>query len=435
MQNSTAQPPKKQESHLGALRPNTTQTPNELYDRIMPVVTPATWKVICFICRKTYGWRKDWDALSLTQISSGTGLSDTCVSEALAELIASGLLKRGSMTNYGFLYSLNVDCDLAAAVEIFRPKPRKVYDASKRKKKTNSPPIKLEGPTKLGANSIGDEGPTKLGTAPQLGWDTKETLKTNSQNGDCAQGALLPLPPELGKSAEPKDPREAGIFAAIRKTWAAGTVCDIDNRDAKAIREYLKRKPAFPGAELELCIVFRSFSEGENLTLPVRKWISDVDKYQAGPLNKFGDPLYSAKEIPGLRSDARTILYGPQPEQLTLKAVNVAGDGAFAPMKLPPDFNTDGKLWLSVLGKLETKISRHSYDTWLKPTRTFGLWRSVLYVQIPNKGFSQIGITYGDLIQEALDALAPECKDVKFLTLAELRSHSQWMFRPDKETA
>jgi hypothetical protein len=194
-------------------------------------------------------------------------------------------------------------------------------------------------------------------------------------------------------------------------------VCDIDDRDAKAIRDYLKRKPVFPGAELEMCIVFRSLSDGENLTLPVRKWISDVDKYQAGPLNRFGDPLYSANDMQGLRIDAMTILYGPQPEQLVLKPEAASTS---EPMTLPKDFNTDGKLWFAVLAKLESQITRHSYDTWLKPTRTFGYWRGTLYVSVPTEEFRYIGDKFGNLIQEAIDALAPDCQDVKFVTYEEL---------------
>lgn len=265
------------------------------------------------------------------------------------------------------------------------------------------------------------ETPTLTAETPTLtAYANKEVRLSQDFSQDLrgsAQGALLPLASESEKPAEPKDPREAGLFAAIRKTWPHGAVCDIDNRDAKAIRDYLKRKPAFPGAELEMCIVFRSLSEGENLTLPVRKWIGEVDKYQAGPLNKFGDPIYSPKEMQGLRSDARTILYGQQPEQLSLKPTQSP-----ASVSLPPDLDQDARtLWTHVLLGLENIISRHSFDTWLKPTRGIGRRGNTFYVLVPNAEFTQLGEKYGDLIHAEFECVG--VTDVCFMTSAELASH------------
>jgi chromosomal replication initiator protein len=75
--------------------------------------------------------------------------------------------------------------------------------------------------------------------------------------------------------------------------------------------------------------------------------------------------------------------------------------------------------WLRILGALEKKISRHSYDTWLKPTRFSHANGSVLFVRIPTPEFRHIGEKFGDLIQEAMDTMAPEFQDVKFITAEE----------------
>ncbi len=75
--------------------------------------------------------------------------------------------------------------------------------------------------------------------------------------------------------------------------------------------------------------------------------------------------------------------------------------------------------WLRILAALEKKISRHSFDTWLKPTRFSHANGSILFVRVPTPEFRLIGEKFGDLIQEAMDTTAPEYQDVKFVTAEE----------------
>src|SRR5215470_3748998 len=75
--------------------------------------------------------------------------------------------------------------------------------------------------------------------------------------------------------------------------------------------------------------------------------------------------------------------------------------------------------WLRILGALEKKISRHSYDTWLKPTRFSHANGSVLFVRVPTPEFHHIEEKFGDVIQEAMDTFVPEFQEVKFVTAEE----------------
>src|SRR5262245_9404241 len=75
--------------------------------------------------------------------------------------------------------------------------------------------------------------------------------------------------------------------------------------------------------------------------------------------------------------------------------------------------------WLQILGALEKKISRHSYDTWLKPTRFSHASGKVIFVRVPTPEFHHIEDKFGDLIQEAMDTQAPEFQEVKFVTAEE----------------
>src|SRR5690242_6435401 len=75
--------------------------------------------------------------------------------------------------------------------------------------------------------------------------------------------------------------------------------------------------------------------------------------------------------------------------------------------------------WLRILDALEKKINRHSYDTWLKPTRFSHANGGVLFIRVPTAEFRHIGEKFGDLIQEAMDTLEPDFQDVKFITAEE----------------
>ncbi len=72
--------------------------------------------------------------------------------------------------------------------------------------------------------------------------------------------------------------------------------------------------------------------------------------------------------------------------------------------------------WLRILDALEKKINRHSYDTWLKPTRYSHTSDGIMYIRVPTAEFRHVGDKYADLIQEALDNLNMDCHDVQFVT-------------------
>jgi len=72
--------------------------------------------------------------------------------------------------------------------------------------------------------------------------------------------------------------------------------------------------------------------------------------------------------------------------------------------------------WVRVLDALEKKITRTSYETWLKPTRFDHSQGPTLFVRVPNPEFCHIADKYGDLISEAIEGLGMEFRDVEFVT-------------------
>ncbi|MGA9641390.1 MAG: chromosomal replication initiator protein DnaA [Terriglobales bacterium] len=72
--------------------------------------------------------------------------------------------------------------------------------------------------------------------------------------------------------------------------------------------------------------------------------------------------------------------------------------------------------WVRILDALEKKINRHSYNTWLKPTRYSHISNGVLFVRVPSDEYRREGDKYADLIQEAVDDLGLGYEDVRFVT-------------------
>lgn len=74
---------------------NGTQVPNTLMEALYSAPSDFTWqetKILLFVCRKTIGWQKDVDWLTLNHISEGTGIHKSHVSKSLRMLQEKGAI-------------------------------------------------------------------------------------------------------------------------------------------------------------------------------------------------------------------------------------------------------------------------------------------------------------------------------------------------------
>jgi len=88
----------------GFASPNFTQVPDELFDQLMPQLSEAELRVLLYIVRRTFGFKRDSDTISLSQmvsgittrdgqvLDSGTGLSKATVARGLQGLRAKGVI-------------------------------------------------------------------------------------------------------------------------------------------------------------------------------------------------------------------------------------------------------------------------------------------------------------------------------------------------------
>lgn len=88
----------------GFSKPTYTQVPDELFDELMPRLSESELKVLLYVIRRTYGFKKDTDNISLKQmvegirtrdgrqLDNGTGLSRPGVTKGVKGLVGKGVL-------------------------------------------------------------------------------------------------------------------------------------------------------------------------------------------------------------------------------------------------------------------------------------------------------------------------------------------------------
>ena len=110
------------------LIPNSTQIPNIVLDLLVPKLPPAEARCILYISRRTFGFHRSKDRISLSQFISGitsrdgkrldygTGLSRPSVVEALKNLFKAGaiFIEKDNKGNY---YEINLDMNVEEVVK------------------------------------------------------------------------------------------------------------------------------------------------------------------------------------------------------------------------------------------------------------------------------------------------------------------------------
>ena len=92
----------------GVDAPNYTQSPNIFFDEWMRVMDCTEFKVVAAILRQTFGWHKDRDRISLSQLETWTGLSRQGVVDGIAAALKRGVIDREPSGN-SFTYALIVN--------------------------------------------------------------------------------------------------------------------------------------------------------------------------------------------------------------------------------------------------------------------------------------------------------------------------------------
>src|SRR3954453_19188824 len=109
----------------GLTSPNTTQVPDQLFDEVFPFLSGAELKLLLYITRRTFGFKKDQDQISLSQmlggirtkdgriLDPGVGLTKKTLLGAIRRLTAVGIIlkerrRSADRGDEATTYSLNI---------------------------------------------------------------------------------------------------------------------------------------------------------------------------------------------------------------------------------------------------------------------------------------------------------------------------------------
>ena len=182
-----------------SLIPNSTQIPDVILDQWMSALTGAELKVLLYVARRTYGFGKERDRISLQQLSRGirrrdgsvldygTGLSVSSVARAAKSLEERGLLFRqlnvddATGEHNETTYSLNLGASGPLGHETTRGQSPPALEVGKR--------VLPESENVLPASC---PGPSVLGGGVLPGCDPQETDQDTEQE-TAAQAAVADL--------------------------------------------------------------------------------------------------------------------------------------------------------------------------------------------------------------------------------------------------
>lgn len=124
--------------------PKHTQTPNEFFDQLAPLLKEGELRVILFLIRKTYGWHIEWEKLTYEEIALGTGMKkDACI-KSCNTLIEKRLIEKiqtGSKNHIENYYRLCMEEDSNNVSEYSKTTPPEYS-------KNTPPPSALKKPRK-----------------------------------------------------------------------------------------------------------------------------------------------------------------------------------------------------------------------------------------------------------------------------------------------
>jgi phage replication O-like protein O len=159
-----------------------TRISNEILEALARIrISGEEWQVFCVILRKTWGWNKKMDVISISQFTQATGLGRGGVSRALNKLLQKrAILKKETLI--GVTYGVQTDY-------------RKWVPVPKKERGSN----------------IGSKGSSKLR-------DTKETL--TKETSFVATSDELRLALLLDSLIRKRNPKQKRLSLPNEQTWA-----------------------------------------------------------------------------------------------------------------------------------------------------------------------------------------------------------------------
>ncbi len=295
----------------GFSSPKTTQVPDDVFDVLMPQLKDAELRVLLYIIRRTYGFKKDFDNISLKQmvdgittrdgrvLDRGTGLPKSAVARALVGLREKRIIvsRRNSSAEKGNMattYRLRfkdeadmIDDTLADPRENNNPAPLSLY-GDRGVSRQEDKPLSLYEDTQETVVQHTDNNLSNIRKRSHADFSVDNSVThaaKRTRNGSVEQRNIAP-------QTNPSTFVEKDDTGRVVKQWGM-----------EALGEILKKGRGRPskqeGEERQMILAFigdfaREFSDKAELRSSVSRAYNIYKESQMSPLI-FQDRLYQAR--------------------------------------------------------------------------------------------------------------------------------------------
>jgi len=330
--------------YKGFTSPNGTIVPDDVFDVLAPELSEAELRVLLYVIRKTFGWKKNEDAISVSQMvngvktrdgrimDKGTGMSKSAVWRGANGLVAKGILNRQQSQSENGEYETNV-YSLRFFAESDEEQFEEIKSASRGVSLQESNPISAKEPPPLSKRVTVTLQKSTQPTSLQP--TSLQQTEINPSNIRMHKNAELIVDNSESQSITPSRTRSSASSPRTESrpdTKRASSVAPGDTAfvsrdqrlpgDPEAIGTVLKRgrgrppKQPYDEARLHIQAYLQDFARELGDQAPIKSSVSRAyNLYTASgvPLARFIDALYQARAKTQERS--ASIKSRPDPTQ------------------------------------------------------------------------------------------------------------------------
>lgn len=351
--------------------PNYTQIPNALLDNLMKDMGEAELRVVLAISRKTFGWHKDKDKISLTQLQDITGLSRQGVINGIDAGIERGIILK-EPDGVSFIYSLIIeDADETSQ----RSRPEVVNEIDYHSQRSRLALVNVVDQTSQRSRHTKESIQNKIKEN-----NTKERVNAKRKN--------LPRKNRLQelavKSTLKKQPSNFEFDYEISETQSAlETITGIPSSHANS--QALKELEDMHCTREDIQAGYDWLKSQGKI---IRYWGQLVGPARTAMAKRANPPAKSQEPADTIDYDALAKTLDINRKDRRPDYVPVAQKIDQEKLDAIPDNIMD--TWESALNALEETIPRPQYDTWIRPAWAAGIGKdNMLVVGVYNMAGSE----------------------------------------------
>jgi len=386
---------------------NGTQIPDAYFDEVMAPLGPSAFTVLMYVARRTFGFKRHSDQISLDQIchgivtaevrdadgtvikparqlDHGTGLAKSTVVRALDRLIAAGLIRkrknadprRGQLANtYGIVFKDPATASLAMPASPSLPDHR----TTPAQEAARSPVPQRDTPCRV------------MKQAPVRHLDTQQTVETTNsrrQTDISKRGAHVK---RSNPSLDSTDSTTVTTEDTATRTLVGHATSPVGERVARLSAEFGDDAPR--ASRTRVLNIQGAAGLDEAATLALLDEAAAITRSQAVAITKRGRAggvvcmpyllatLRGLVEVPAGGAGVAALAWPPAPDSPAVAAVNGVDD--------PPASTAAEAVWRAVRSELRQDLTPENYVRWVEATTAAGLDGDMLRVSVPDEAHRQ----------------------------------------------